>query len=364
MRIIHKIGYEELLHREKTLFLCSKRAPYELYDQIFQWVESLTNNDCVICFNSSELEEEVMRALVVNHIPTILIVMNHFNPKNNVQIERALNEQRMLILVLQRDEPKGKGQTPRLRNEFVLKMAEHCVCGYVNKNGSIFSILAGIQQVRYLESETASMAAESSKPIYQRWTVQQDKILLRMFYEDMGLHAIKKQLNRSYLSVRNRIRSITMPEEMLKGREFEDYILELFDIQNSRCYSLLEWRSDKTLGDIHPASNSYPDFVIEYTDGIQKKKFAIECKWRTSISRHHHRSLFQLEQIANYQKYSAVNSIGVFVVLGVGGEPCRPEYLHIIPLTAVAELQADLSRLKLYQRANVETMFSIDEFPF
>ena len=28
MRIINKIGNEELLNREKSLFLCSKHAPY------------------------------------------------------------------------------------------------------------------------------------------------------------------------------------------------------------------------------------------------------------------------------------------------------------------------------------------------
>ena len=364
MRIICKIGNEELLNKEKTLFLCSKRVPYTLYDQIFQWVESLTANDCIICFNISELEEEVMKALVVNQIPTVLVVMNHFNRKNNIQVEQALKEQRMLVLVLQRDEPKGKGQTPRLRNEFVIKMAKHIVCGYVNKNGSVFSVLAGQQQVRYLESDVANMVADPVAHIHQRWTVEQDKVLLRMFYADMGLHAIKKQLNRSYLAVRTRIRAITMPDEMLKGREFEDFVLELFDLQNSKLYSLLDWRGDKTLGTVHPASNSYPDFVMEYTSEKLKKKFAIECKWRSSISHRYPKPLFQAEQITNYQEFSTTNKINVFIVLGIGGEPCWPEQLYIVPLTVVAEVQANLSRLKQYQRPNIATEFSIEEFPF
>ena len=114
MRIINKIGNEELLNREKSLFLCSKHAPYSVYDKVFGWVDSLTADDCVICFNSSELEDEVMRALLVNQVPTILVVMNRFTDKYNIQIEKALTEERMLILVLQRDEPYGAGQTPRL----------------------------------------------------------------------------------------------------------------------------------------------------------------------------------------------------------------------------------------------------------
>ena len=194
MIIKDKIGNEALLDRVKTLFLCSKHTPYNLYKRIFDWVDNLGNNDCVICFNSSELEDEVMRALLVNHVPTILVVMNRFTDKYNVQIEKARLENRILILVLQRDEPMGAGLTPRLRNEYVMKMADKIVCGYINKNGSIFPLLAGLNNVRYLEDEQISVAAEDKSPSHQRWKVWEDKILLRMFYEDMGLHAIKKRL--------------------------------------------------------------------------------------------------------------------------------------------------------------------------
>ena len=60
MRIFNRIGNEALLNREKSLFLCSKHAPYSLYGKVFGWVDSLTADDCVICFNSSELEDEVL----------------------------------------------------------------------------------------------------------------------------------------------------------------------------------------------------------------------------------------------------------------------------------------------------------------
>ena len=78
MKIIQEIGNRALLQRKKTLFLCSKMAPISKYDLIFGWVDSLSKDDCVICFNSSELEEEVMKALLVNQVPTILVVMNRF----------------------------------------------------------------------------------------------------------------------------------------------------------------------------------------------------------------------------------------------------------------------------------------------
>ena len=362
MRIINKIGNETLLNREKSLFLCSKHAPYSIYDRVFGWVDSLTTDDCVICFNSSELEDEVMRALLVNQVPTILVVMNRFTDKYNVQIEKAINEERMLILELQRDEPRGAGQTPRLRNQFIMQMAQHIVCGYVNKNGSIFPLLAGAKDVLYLDQENMMIAAEPLiAPSHQRWKVWEDKILLRMFYEDMGLHAIKKRLLRTYISVRTRIRAITLPEEVLKGREFEDFVLELFDLNETKTYSLLEWRSDKSMGEISPVSNTYPDFVLEYKEGRRKKKFAVECKWRASIPKRFTQPLFEPEQITHYHEYAVEKAQKVIIILGVGGEPSMPEELYLIPIDAISQIQSKPSLLKKFKREIVDKWFSIDE---
>ena len=101
----------------ETLFLCSKRTPINLYEYIFRWTDSLSERDCVACFNSTEMESEVLKALLVIRIPTILFVMNRFTDVNNIQIEQALKENRIHIVVLKRDESRGKGQIPRLRNE-------------------------------------------------------------------------------------------------------------------------------------------------------------------------------------------------------------------------------------------------------
>ena len=360
MQIIREIGNKELKNRKKTLFLSSKKVPIRLYDNIFQWVDSLTKNDCVVCFNSSELESEVLKALLVNDIPTILVVMNGFADRYNVQIGKALDEGRILIIVLKRDEPIGQGQTPRLRNEFVMKQVNHIVCGYINKNGSIFPLLAGMKDVHFLEEGHFNGASEQSIPKHQRWKVWEDKTLLRMFYEDMGIHAIKKRLNRTYQSVRDRSHAITMPEEVLKGREFEDFVLELFDLSDKKVYSLIEWRGDKSLGNISPVSNTYPDFVIEYSEGTFKKKFSIECKWRYSASRKN--LMMQPEQFVRYQEYAHEKNIDVFIVLGIGGEPSMPEELYIVPIDDGLQAFSKPSILKGYKRQTVNKWFAIDEF--
>lgn len=334
MQIIETQGNQDLMNREKTLFLCSKKTPIALYDNVFKWTDSLTKRDCIVCFNSTEMESEVLKALLVAEIPTILFVMNRFTDVNNIQIERALKENRMHIVVLKRDEPRGKGATPRLRNEYVLSFCQHVVCGYVNKNGSVFPLLAGRNDVVNLIDENAySMAAE---PIicHERWTVAQDKILLRMFYDDMGIHAIHKQLQRTYVAVYARLHSITQPEELLKGREFEDYVLSLFNIHEGDELILQEWQGDKSYGMIMPENNSNPDFVFRY----RQNEFAVECKWREKLSRNWEKDLFPTRRIENYKHFSEVRHMPVIIILGVGGEPCNPELLYKIPLEEIVSI--------------------------
>ena len=334
MRIINKIGNEQLLEREKTLFLCSKHTPYNIYPIIFDWVENLCETDCVMCFKTTEMEFEVMTSLLVHKVPTILVVMKRFTDVYNLQIEMALKEGRMLILVLERDEPRGAGQTPRLRNEFVVNMADKIVCGYVNSNGSIFSLLAGRKNVEYLLNRDTQMAAEELGKKNYRWTVGEDKTLLRMFYEDLGVHEIHKRLRRPYLSIKNRISSITLPEQLLKGREFEDFVLlELLGIgSKGNTMKLLEWRGDKSIAGVFPESNSYPDFVISLD---HRKKVALECKWRKKLPTSLKKEVFSPERIELFKSYSDDTSISIWFIIGVGGEPSAPELLYQVPLSAV-----------------------------
>ena len=334
MRIINKIGNEQLLEREKTLFLCSKKTPYNIYPIIFDWVENLCDTDCVMCFKTTEMEFEVMTSLLVHKVPTILVVMKRFTDMYNLQIEMALKEGRMLILVLERDELHGAGLTSRLRNEFVVNMADNIICGYVNPNGSVFSLLAGRKNVELLLNRDARMAAEELDKKNSRWTVGEDKTLLRMFYEDLGVHEIHKRLRRSYLSIKNRISSITLPEQLLKGREFEDFVLtELLGIgSNGNTMKLLEWRGDKSIAGVFPESNRYPDFVISLCKG---KKVALECKWRKKLPTSFKKDVFSTERIELFKSYSDDTSISIWFIIGVGGEPSAPELLYQVPLSAV-----------------------------
>ena len=110
-RTIQYIGNKDLLKRKKTLFVCSKKAPIETYGKIFEWVESLTELDVVVCCNTTELEEEVLKSLLVNKVSTIFVIINKFREENNLQIQKALAEGRILILVMEQTKNDGLQET-------------------------------------------------------------------------------------------------------------------------------------------------------------------------------------------------------------------------------------------------------------
>lgn len=336
MRIKQTIGNKELWQREKTLFLTSRMAPLACYEKVFQWVECFDKfNGCAVCFNTSELEEEVLKTLLVCKVPTTLVVTGRFHDTYNVQIEQALKENRLLILVLQREE-SDKGYTARLRNQYVIGQVQHIVCGYINPNGSIFGLLAGLNNIAHLlDREDIRMAAEQEAKPY-RWTVAEDKRLLRMFYEDMGVHAIHKAINRPYSTIYKRIKALTMNDEVLKGREFEDYVLELLDISHNDRLTLKEWRGDKSLPGIYPESNSAPDFVFEY-DG---KPFAVECKWRSHLPKDIEKELLPAERLSSFQQFSTDRCMPVYLLLGIGGLPNNPDKLYFTRLDKEFSLES------------------------
>lgn len=326
MRIKQTIGNTELWQREKTLFLTSRMAPFACYESVFHWVDMFDKQGCAVCFNTSELEEEVLKALLVCKAPTTLVVTGKFQDTYNVQIEQALKENRLLILVLQREE-SDKGYTARLRNKYIIGQVQHIVCGYINTNGTIFGLLAGLDNVTHIVEKANLKAAETGpKPL--RWTVGEDKRLLRMFYEDMGIHAIHKAINRPYSTIYKRIKALTMSDEVLKGREFEDYVVDFFDLPNNKTLTLKEWRGDKSLPGIYPENNSAPDFVFEY-DG---NPFAVECKWRNHLFKDIVKELLPAERMASFQHFSTKQCMPVYLLLGIGGLPNDPDNLYFTRL--------------------------------
>ena len=354
MKIVDIIGNSKLLERRKTLFLCSKHAPYSCYETVFKWVESLTEEDCVMCFNTSDFEAEVQQALLVAHVPTVLFSMVPVSRHTfNLQIEEAWNEHRLAVVVLERDEPKGAGLTSILRNSYAISQADNIVCGYIDTKGSIAPLLRGFKkEVTYLVDNKTPIATESV-PKHARWTVGEDKHLLRLHYADMGIHTMHRELGRPYASIRQRVHALALDDYALMGREFEDYVLELLFEQATPVWSqhsektnpqlnLCEWRGDKTLGSIFPQGNRLPDLVLE----LGGRYVSIECKWRKRLTAATVEELFTPERLDCFLQYSNETDIPIYLLLGTGGLPSYPDHLYFVNI-------ADTLTFRVLQKAEV-----------
>lgn len=147
-------------------------------------------------------------------------------------------------------------------------------------------------------------------------------------------------------------------ENKAKGDAFERFVVKNFD---KKYFTLQEWRGDKFVDGIYAVSNHFPDLEVIFnfkSKGV-REVFAIECKWR--------RSYFQeaIEwakdyQLKNYKEYAAKLKISVFVVIGIGGEPEKPQELFIVPLQKMKSNIISKSELAIYKKDLADTQFFWD----
>jgi hypothetical protein len=120
-------------------------------------------------------------------------------------------------------------------------------------------------------------------------------------------------------------------ESVAKGTEFEKFIVQRFD---PSYFTLIEWRSAKSVNNVFPIMSKFPDLELYYQSGLEESFIAIECKWR---------EYFKKEQVCldkfhleNYRHYESVTGIDTYLVLGIGNTPSFPNAVYIIPLKEIA----------------------------
>ena len=128
-------------------------------------------------------------------------------------------------------------------------------------------------------------------------------------------------------------------ESNRKGNLFEGYIASRFCFKKEN-FNLKDATSDKNYNGNFPASNSNPDlyFEFEIKSKNQKIEFAVECKFRSGFSPDFKRKMIFIDEqhkIDNYKNYSIENNVLVFLALGVGGSPSKPEHVYIIPIEKI-----------------------------
>lgn len=113
-----------------------------------------------------------------------------------------------------------------------------------------------------------------------------------------------------------------------KGSLFEEYVIRLFNEDN---FKLIRRRKSEKLEDralLQDCAN--PDLELIF-GRHRKHHFAVECKWRKEF-RKGKIEWANYNKIRTYKNFENKNSIPVFIVIGIGGEPSRPERLFVTPL--------------------------------
>ena len=147
-------------------------------------------------------------------------------------------------------------------------------------------------------------------------------------------------------------------ENKAKGDAFEKFVVKNFD---QKFFTLQEWRSDKYVDGIYAVSNHFPDLevIFDFKAKGVKEAFAIECKWRKNYYKKGIEWAYDY-QIKNYKEYADKLNIPVFVVIGVGGEPEKPDELYIVPLEKMKTNTITMSVLANYKKDISDTRFFWD----
>jgi hypothetical protein len=141
-----------------------------------------------------------------------------------------------------------------------------------------------------------------------------------------------------------------------KGYLFEQYIVSLF---NTDYFTLLEWRSDKSINGIYPLSCKFPDLEFYFTTQYECLHFAVECKWRQHFD-NEMADLGREDQLWSYKEFQKTTEIPVFIVLGIGGEPNWPNEIYTIPLREIDGQFMHCMVLRPFQRKSPNDMFFLN----
>ncbi|MCX6739567.1 MAG: hypothetical protein NT098_06005 [Candidatus Parcubacteria bacterium] len=112
-----------------------------------------------------------------------------------------------------------------------------------------------------------------------------------------------------------------------------------FEIYTSRLFPTDKWviadrtkDTSKKLGRL-VESDMHPDFVFRHI--ATNKKLAVECKFRSYFIRGKYGDQgiwWKKEQGERYKKYGETTNIPVYVSLGIGGTPSKPNRVFLCPL--------------------------------
>lgn len=144
-------------------------------------------------------------------------------------------------------------------------------------------------------------------------------------------------------------------ESLRKGNDFEKFVVKRFD---PSYFTLIEWRSDKSVDKIFPLMSKFPDLEFCYKSDFDEKYIAVECKWREHFTEQ--KIILDKYHIENYRHYECETGIATFLVIGVGNIPSYPNQVYTIPLKEITCETLHEFEIEFYKRKNPYTNFFLN----
>lgn len=116
-----------------------------------------------------------------------------------------------------------------------------------------------------------------------------------------------------------------------KGLEFEEFVVEKF---KENYFKLLHWSGDKISTNGRFALNNMdPDLEVLFDYKGVQRKIAIECKYRSEFI-NDRVTIASENQLARYKRKLSDDCL-VYIALGTGGLPSKPEEFYLIPVESL-----------------------------
>lgn len=125
-------------------------------------------------------------------------------------------------------------------------------------------------------------------------------------------------------------------DSIQKGREFEDFIVEMFH-KDDDYFTLMSRSADKfTDTGVSAKDSTDPDLKYNFLSRGRTYPFAVECKWRQKFWKEREIMLTSSPgQLQRYKSYERHTKDKTFIVLGVDGSAGNPEHLFVIPVSDI-----------------------------
>ena len=209
-------------------------------------------------------------------------------------------------------------------------------CNDFNTHGEaqeLYELCGGVENdIHWLDGNKDGEACESLPLIDKKITIG-IIVLIILGLIFFGFKIVKKINKLDKKEVIEKIKELSPFEKRWeKGLEFEKYVLSLFPKDK---WEIEDYTKDTIKGvDRKINSSVNPDFTMKY-----KKTgdcFGIECKYRSylyGINNNPNKG-FSIKQrhLNNYKEFNKKSGCEVYLILGVGGSPSKPEKMFKVHL--------------------------------